>query len=86
MFLGHRSNLLCVLGFVVCGGSSLDSISKDFRVFPLIEKGFPKIKSCVLCMVIHLVVLVTAAIVYCIATLFMVQVHVKLQRNYMCMS
>jgi hypothetical protein len=34
----------------VCGvwGSSLDSIAKDCWVFPLIEKGFPRITSCVL--------------------------------------
>ena len=47
-FLGHRSTLLCALGFVVCGGSSLDSIAKDCWVFPLIEKGFPRITYCVL--------------------------------------
>jgi hypothetical protein len=70
----------------VCGGSSLDSIENDFWVFPLIEKGFPRINYCVLCMVILLVILVTAAIIYCIVALFMVQVHAKLKRNYMCMS
>jgi hypothetical protein len=34
-----------------------------------------------LCMVILLVILVTAAIVYCIAALFMVQVHAKLKET-----
>jgi hypothetical protein len=47
-FLGHKSTLLCALGFVVCGGSSLDSIAKDCWVFPLIEKDFPRITSSVL--------------------------------------
>jgi hypothetical protein len=47
-FLGHKSTLLCALGFVVCAGSSLDSIAKDCWVFPLVEKVFPKITSCVL--------------------------------------
>jgi hypothetical protein len=42
----------------VCGGSSLDSIEKDYWVFPLFEKGFPKIIYCVLCMVILLVIFV----------------------------
>jgi hypothetical protein len=39
-----------------------------------------------LCMVILLVILVTATIVYCIVALFMVQVHAKLKINYMCLS
>jgi hypothetical protein len=39
-----------------------------------------------LCMVILLVILDTAAIVYYIVALFMVQVHAKLKRNYMCLS
>jgi hypothetical protein len=34
-----------------------------------------------LCMVILLVILVTAAIVYCIVALFMVQVHAKLKET-----
>jgi hypothetical protein len=33
---------------VVCGGSSLENIAKDCWVFPLVEKGFPRINSCVL--------------------------------------
>jgi hypothetical protein len=44
------------------------------------------ITSCLLCMVILLVILVTAAIVYCITALFMVEVHAKLKRNDMCLS
>jgi hypothetical protein len=32
----------------VDGGSSLGSIEKDCWVFPLVEKGFPRINSCVL--------------------------------------
>ena len=45
------------------GGSSLGSIENDCWVFPLVEKGFPRITSCVFCMVILIVILVTAAIV-----------------------
>jgi hypothetical protein len=41
-FLSHSSTL-CVLGLVVDGGSSLGSIAKDCWVFPLVEKGFPRI-------------------------------------------
>jgi hypothetical protein len=44
-------------------GSSLGNIVKGCLVFPLFEKGFPMITYCVLCMVILLVILVTAAIV-----------------------
>jgi hypothetical protein len=44
-------------------GSSLGNIVKGCWVFPLFENGFPKITSCVLCMVILLVILVTATIV-----------------------
>jgi hypothetical protein len=33
---------------VVCAGSSLENIAKDYWVFPLVEKGFPRINSCVL--------------------------------------
>jgi hypothetical protein len=61
---------------VVDGGSSLDSIAKDCWVFPLVEKGFPRINFVFLCMVILLVILVTATRV---ATLFMVQVQAKLK-------
>jgi hypothetical protein len=54
-----------------CGGSSPESIAKDCWVFPLIEKDFPKITSCIL--------EVTTTIVYGIAAFFMVQVHAKLK-------
>jgi hypothetical protein len=63
--------------------SSLGNIVKGCWVFPLFEKGFPRITSCVLCMVILLVILVYCN--YCVAALFMVQVHAKLKRNYMCL-
>ena len=39
------------------------NIVKGCLVFPLVENGFPRIASCVLCMVILLVILVTTAIV-----------------------
>jgi hypothetical protein len=56
-------------------------MAKDCWFFPLIEKGFPRINSCIL---VHGysscdLGLVTAAIVYGIAALFMVQVHAKLK-------
>jgi hypothetical protein len=60
-----------------CGGSSFENIAKDYWVFPLFEKGFPKILLVFLCMVILLVILVIATLVYGIAALFMVQVHAK---------
>jgi hypothetical protein len=53
-----------VLVLVVDGGSSLGSIAKDCLVFPLIEKGFPRILLVFFCMVILLVILVIAALVY----------------------
>jgi len=64
--------------------SSIDNIVKGCWVFPLFEKGFPMITSCVLCMVILLVILVYCN--YCIVALFMIQVHAKLKINYMCLS
>jgi hypothetical protein len=39
-FLSHNNTLLCAR---FGGGSSLGSIAKDCWVFPLIEKGFPRI-------------------------------------------
>jgi hypothetical protein len=39
-FLSHSNTLLCAS---FGGGSSLGSIAKDCWVFPLIEKGFPRI-------------------------------------------
>jgi hypothetical protein len=60
-----------------CGGSSLENIAKDCWVFPLFEKGFPRILLVFLCMVILLVILVIATLVYGVAALFMVQVHAK---------
>jgi len=57
----------CVhLGFMV-GGSSLENIAKDCWVFPLFEKGFPRILLVFLCMVILLVILVIATLVYGVA-------------------
>ena len=50
-----------------CGGSSLENIAKDCWVFPLFEKGFPKILLVFLCMVILLVILVIATLVYGVA-------------------
>jgi hypothetical protein len=47
-FLSHSSTLLCARFWWWNGGSSLGSIAKDCWVFPLIEKGFPRINSCVL--------------------------------------
>jgi hypothetical protein len=70
--------------FSCAEGSSLGNIVKGCWVFPLFEKGFPKITSCVICMVILLVILVYCS--YYIVALFMVQVHAKLKRNYMCLS
>jgi hypothetical protein len=55
----------CVLGLVVDGGSSLGSIAKDCWVFPLIEKGFPRILLVFLCMVILLVILVYCSYYCC---------------------
>jgi hypothetical protein len=46
------------------GGSSLENIAKDCWVFPLFEKGFPRILLVFLCMVILLVILVIATLVY----------------------
>jgi hypothetical protein len=46
-FQGQREPS-CVLYGLWCGGSSLDSIAKDFWDFPLIQKGFLGINSCVL--------------------------------------
>jgi hypothetical protein len=67
----------------VCGERVIFSClySKGLFVFPLIEKGFPRINSFVLCMVILLVILVTKTIVYCIVALFMVQVHAKFKET-----
>ena len=62
---------------MVDGGSSLGSIAKDCWVFPLIEKGFPRILLVFLCMVILLAILVIATLVYGIVALFMVQLHAK---------
>jgi hypothetical protein len=45
-------------------GSSLENITKDCWVFPLFEKGFPRILLVFLCMVILLVILVIATFVY----------------------
>jgi hypothetical protein len=82
-FLVIEHPIVCARFF--CGeGSSLGNIVKGCWVFPLFEKGFHRITSCVLCMVILLVILVTGDL--CIAALFMVQVHAKLKRNYMCLS
>jgi hypothetical protein len=64
--------------------SSIRNITKGCWVFPLVEKGFPRITYFVLCMVILLVILVYCN--YCIVALFMVQVYAKLKRNYMCLS
>ena len=76
-FLSHSSTLLCALGVVVKGGSSLGNIVKGCWVFPLFEKGFPMILIVFLCMVILLMILVIATLVYGIVALFMVQVHAK---------
>jgi hypothetical protein len=46
------------------GGSSLENIAKDCWVFPLVEKAFLRIFLVFLCMVILLVILVTATLVY----------------------
>jgi hypothetical protein len=46
------------------GGSSLENIEKDCWVFPLFEKGFPRIFLVFLCIVIPFVILVVAALVY----------------------
>jgi hypothetical protein len=82
-FLVIEHPIVCARIF--CGeGSSLGNIVKGCWVFPLFEKGFPRITSCVLCMVILLVILVYCS--YCVVALFMVQVHAKLKRNYMCLS
>jgi hypothetical protein len=63
--------------------SSLGNIAKGCWVFPLVEKGFPRIISGVLCMVVLLVILVYCN--YCIVVaLFMVQVHAKTKIKYMC--
>jgi hypothetical protein len=61
-FLVIEHPLVCARVYGV-KGSSLGNIVKGCWVFPLVEKGFPRITSCVLCMVILLVILVTAAIV-----------------------
>jgi hypothetical protein len=42
------------------GGSSIENIAKDYWVFSLVEKGFPRIFLVFLCMVILLVILVIA--------------------------
>jgi hypothetical protein len=47
-----------------CGGFSFENIAKDYWVFPLFEKGFPRIFLVFLCMVILLVILVIVALVY----------------------
>ena len=54
---------MCIQGLWF-GGSSLENIAKDCWVFPLFEKGFPKILLVFLCMVILLVILVIATLVY----------------------
>jgi hypothetical protein len=45
-------------------GSYLKNIAKDCWVFPLFEKGFPRIFLVFLCMVILIVILVIATLVY----------------------
>jgi hypothetical protein len=62
---------------VVDGGSSLGSITKDCWVFPLIEKGFPRILLVFLCMVILLVILVYCSYYY-VATVVMVVDYAKM--------
>jgi hypothetical protein len=82
-FLVIENPIVCA--WIFCGeNSSLGNIVKGCWVFPLFEKGFPRINSCVLCMVILLVILVYCS--YFVPSLFMVQVHAKLKRNYMCLS
>jgi len=50
------------------GFISLENISNDCWVFPLFEKGFPRILLVFLCIVILLVILVIATLVYGLAT------------------
>ena len=61
-FLVIEHPIVCARIFCV-RVSSLCNIVKGCWVFPLFEKGFLGITSCVLCMVILLVILVIAAIV-----------------------
>ena len=49
------------------GGSSLGIIAKDCWVFPLVEKGFPRILLVFLCKVILLVILVYCSYYYVVA-------------------
>ena len=81
-FLVIEHPIVCARIFCV-RVSSLGDIVKGLWVFPLFEKGFPMITSCVLCMVILLLILVYFN--YCVVASFMVQVHAKLKRNYMCL-
>jgi hypothetical protein len=68
----------CVLGLVVDGGSSLGNITKDCWVFPLVEKGFPRILLVFLCMVILLVILVYFSYYY-VAAVAMDGAYAKLK-------
>jgi hypothetical protein len=61
----------------VDGGSSLGSIAKDCWVFPLVEKGFPRILLVFLCMVILLVILVYCSFSCVVVVIVYGSVHVN---------
>jgi hypothetical protein len=71
----------------VRGLSSLDFIEKDCWVFPLFEKGFPRINFWCLVHGYSSCDLGLLQLLYFVLLhMFMVQVHAKIEKKYMCLS